>query len=101
MWTLWRFWFQRMYPLKTIAADIRNWSFQTSGSSVLGRVIGSLPPVGILDGHRENGAMISGVFAEAQRPGKAIYATASDTDGVLIGWTPPPTMPGQALQPQS
>jgi hypothetical protein len=68
---------------------------------VLGRVIGSLPPVGILDGHRENGAMISGVFAEAQRPGKAIYATASDTDGVLIGWTPPPTMRGQALQPQS
>jgi S-DNA-T family DNA segregation ATPase FtsK/SpoIIIE len=75
------------------AADIRNWSFQASGSSVLGRVVGSLPPVVILDGRRDNGAIISGVFAEPQRPGKAIYATGSGTDGVLIGWTPPPSYP--------
>jgi type VII secretion protein EccCa/type VII secretion protein EccCb len=75
-------------------ADIRNWSFQSSGSSVLGRVVGSLPPVLILDGRRDNGAIVSGVFAEPQRPGKAIYATASGTDGVLIGWTPPPSVPG-------
>jgi S-DNA-T family DNA segregation ATPase FtsK/SpoIIIE len=74
-------------------ADIRNWSFQSTGSSVLGRVVGSLPPVLILDGRRDNGAIVSGVFAEPQRPGKAIYATASGTDGVLIGWTPPPTVP--------
>jgi S-DNA-T family DNA segregation ATPase FtsK/SpoIIIE len=81
------------------AADIRNWSFQASGSSVLGRVVGSLPPVVILDGRRDNGAIISGVFAEPQRPGKAIYATGSGTDGVLIGWTPPPTMPSPGSQP--
>ena len=30
------------------AADIRSWTFQTTGSSVLGRVVGSLPPVVIL-----------------------------------------------------
>ena len=72
------------------AADIRNWSFQATGSSVLGRVVGSLPPVLILDGRRDNGPIISGVYAEPQRPGKAIYATASGSDGVLIGWTPPP-----------
>jgi S-DNA-T family DNA segregation ATPase FtsK/SpoIIIE len=65
---------------------------------VLGRVVGSLPPVVILDGRRDNGAIISGVFAEPQRPGKAIYATASGTDGVLIGWTPPPTMPTAGSQ---
>jgi S-DNA-T family DNA segregation ATPase FtsK/SpoIIIE len=75
-------------------ADIRSWSFQASGSSVLGRVVGSLPPIVILDGRRDNGAIVSGVFAEPQRPGKAIYATASETDGVLIGWTPPPAVPG-------
>jgi hypothetical protein len=81
------------------ATDIRNWSFQASGSSVLGRVVGSLPPVVILDGRRDNGAIISGVFAAPQRPGKAIYATGSGTDGVLIGWTPPPTMPSPGSQP--
>ena len=43
---------------------------------MLGRVVGSLPPTVILDGRRENGPIISGVFAEPQRPGKAIYATA-------------------------
>lgn len=80
-------------------ADIRSWSFQSSGSSVLGRVVGSLPPIVILDGRRDNGAIVSGVYAEPQRPGKAIYATASGTDGVLIGWTPPPVVP--TAQPSS
>jgi S-DNA-T family DNA segregation ATPase FtsK/SpoIIIE len=40
-------------------------------------------------------------FAEPARPGKAIYATASGTDGVLIGWTPPPAMPSSEPQPPS
>jgi S-DNA-T family DNA segregation ATPase FtsK/SpoIIIE len=53
-------------------------------------------PVVILDGRRDNGAIISGVFAEPQWPGKAIYATATGNDGVLIGWTPPPTPPSPA-----
>ena len=43
--------------------------------------------------------MRRGVFAEPQRPGKAIYATGSGTDGVLIGWTPPPTIPSPGSQP--
>jgi S-DNA-T family DNA segregation ATPase FtsK/SpoIIIE len=76
------------------AADIRNWSFQASGGSVLGRVVGSLPPVVIFDGRRDNGAIVSGIFAEPQRQGKAIYATASGTDGVLVGFTPAPALPG-------
>jgi S-DNA-T family DNA segregation ATPase FtsK/SpoIIIE len=83
------------------AADIRQWGFQSAGSSVLGRVVGSLPPIVILDGRRDQGAIISGVFAEPQRPGKAIYATASGTDGVLIGWSPPPTPPAPAPQTPS
>jgi S-DNA-T family DNA segregation ATPase FtsK/SpoIIIE len=67
------------------AADIRSWTFQTVCSSVLSRVVGSLPPVVILDGRRDNGAIISGVFAEPQRPGKAIYATATGNDGCRSG----------------
>ncbi|BBZ15025.1 type VII secretion protein EccCa [Mycobacterium branderi] len=74
------------------AADIRNWSFQSSGPSVLGRTVGSLPPVLILDGRRDNGPIISGVYAEPQRPGKAIYVTPTSTEGVLIGWSPPPNV---------
>jgi hypothetical protein len=41
-------------------------------------------PVVILDGRRDNGAIISGVFAEPQWPGKAIYATATGNDGVQV-----------------
>ena len=55
-------------------------------------MVGSLPPVVILDGRRENGPIISGVYAEPQRPGKAIYVTPSGTSGVLIGWSPPPAL---------
>jgi hypothetical protein len=36
-------------------ADIRNWSYQSTGPGVLGRVVGSLPPVLILGGRRDNG----------------------------------------------
>ena len=64
------------------AADIRNWTFQTTGSSVLGRVVGSLPPVVILDGRRDNGAIISGVFVEPQRPGTIISGVARCAAGV-------------------
>jgi hypothetical protein len=31
------------------------------------------------------------LHAEPQRPGKGIYATAAGTDGVLVGWSEPPT----------
>lgn len=72
------------------AADIRNWGFQSTGPGVLGRIVGSLSPVLILDGRRDNGQIISGVYAEPQRPGKAIYVTPSGSEGALIGWTPPP-----------
>ena len=63
------------------AADIRNWSYHVQRPGVLGRMVGSLPPVLILDGRRENGPIISGVYAEPQRPGKGLYVTASGTEG--------------------
>jgi S-DNA-T family DNA segregation ATPase FtsK/SpoIIIE len=81
-----KFWAGR--EISIVIDDATVWS----GYSVLGRV-GPLPPILVLDGRRDNGPIVSGVFAEPQRPGKAIYATASGTEGVLIGWTPPPSVP--------
>ncbi|MDG4667962.1 type VII secretion protein EccCa [Mycobacterium sp. 236(2023)] len=81
------------------AADIRNWSFQAVGSGVLGRIIGSLPPVVIFNGRRDNGIIVSGIHAEPQRPGKAIYASPAGPDGVLVGWTAPPRPPAPAASP--
>ena len=41
-------------------------------------------------GRRDNGPIISGIYAEPQRPGKGIYYTPSGTDGVLVAWSEPP-----------
>ena len=73
------------------AADIKLWSFQASGNSMLGRLAGALQPTIILDGRREHGPIISGVYAEPQRQGKGIYVhPGGTTDGVLVAWTPEP-----------
>ena len=72
------------------AADIKMWSFQASGNSVLGRLVGGLQPTLILDGRRDNGPILSGVYAEPQRQGKGIYVLPRGTDGVLVAWTPEP-----------
>ena len=64
----------------------------TAGPGVLGRMVGALQPTLILDGRRENGPIISGVYAEPQRPGKGLYVTASGTEGVLVAWSPPPVV---------
>ncbi|MDT5117522.1 MAG: hypothetical protein QOE30_3261 [Mycobacterium sp.] len=74
------------------AADIRHWSYQTVSAGVLARVAGTLPPVLILDGRRDNGPIANGVYAEAQRPGKGILSTPSGTEGALVGWSPPPIL---------
>jgi hypothetical protein len=44
----------------------------------------------ILDGRRDNGVIMNGVFAEPQRQGKGIYVTKSRTEGVLVAWSEPP-----------
>jgi S-DNA-T family DNA segregation ATPase FtsK/SpoIIIE len=72
-------------------ADIRSWGVQSAGGAVLGRLVGSLAPVVILNGRRDNGMIVNGIFAEPQRAGKGIFVTPARTDGVLIGWSPPPT----------
>ena len=72
------------------AADIKMWSFQASGNSVLGRLVGGLQPTLILDGRRDNGPILSGVYAEPQRQGKGIYVLPRGADGVLVAWTPEP-----------
>jgi hypothetical protein len=72
------------------AADVKQWGYHTSGSGILGTIAGRVQPTVILDGRREYGPIISGVFAEPQRPGKGPYVTPSSTDGVLVAWPPPP-----------
>jgi hypothetical protein len=74
-------------------AEIRNWSYMSHGNGVQGRVVGSLAPVLILDGRREHGQIVSGIFAEPQRPGKGLLVTRQGTEGVLVGWSEPPRRP--------
>jgi hypothetical protein len=71
-------------------AEIRNWSYTSHGSGVQGRVVGSLAPVLILDGRREHGQIVSGIFAEPQRPGKGLLVTRQGTEGGLVAWSEPP-----------
>jgi S-DNA-T family DNA segregation ATPase FtsK/SpoIIIE len=73
-------------------ADIRNWSQQSLGQSALGRIVGSLAPLLILDGRRHHGVIAHDLHAEPQRPGKGIYATGSRRDGVLVAWSEPPVI---------
>jgi hypothetical protein len=80
-------------------ADIRNWSYLSMGSGVQGRIVGSLAPVLILDGRREHGQIVSGVYAEPQRPGKGILATRNGIEGVLVGWSEPPRRPPAGWSP--
>lgn len=64
-----------------------------------GRAVGTLPPVLIVDGRRDNGAIANGVYAEAQRPGKGLLTTPAGTEGVLVGWSPPPAMTARRQPP--
>lgn len=72
-------------------SDIRGWAFQSQGNGVQGRIVGSLAPVLILDGRRENGKIAGGIYAEPQRPGKGLLVSRSRTEGVLVGWSDPPS----------
>ena len=68
------------------AADIKLWSFQASGNSMLGRLAGALQPTIILDGRREHGPIISGVYAEPQRRGRASMRTPAAPP--MVCWWP-------------
>ena len=72
-------------------ADLRTFSYQ-SQVGMLGRVLNMQTPVVIMDGHRAHGAIVPGVFAQPQRPGKGILWTRRGTDGVLVGWSDPPVI---------
>ncbi|HZA10649.1 type VII secretion protein EccCa [Mycobacterium sp.] len=77
--------------LHVLAATMAsNWNMVAIGSSVLGRLRSSLAPILILDGRRDAGKIAADIYAEPQRPGKAIYFTRSSTVGALIGWSEPP-----------
>jgi FtsK/SpoIIIE family len=73
-----------------VAASVANWNHVAVGSSVLGRIRSSLAPILILDGRRDAGKIAGDVFAEPQRPGKALYYTRTGTSGALIGWSDSP-----------
>ena len=78
------------------ATAVANWNQVAIGSSVLGKLRGSLAPTLILDGRRDAGKIVADIYAEPQRPGKAMYFTRSGTTGALIGWSSPPTSPSSA-----
>jgi type VII secretion protein EccCa/type VII secretion protein EccCb len=75
-------------------AGVANWNFVAVGTSMLGRVRSSLAPILVMDGRRDAGKVAGDVFAEPQRPGKAIYFTRAGTSGALIGWSEPPRVGG-------
>ena len=76
-------------------ADIRSWTQQAQGLGTLGRIVGGLAPVLILDGRRAHGVIAHDVHAEPQRAGKGIFATASRREGVLVAWSDPPQTGGR------
>jgi hypothetical protein len=59
---------------------------------VLSRVVNMRPPILVLNGHRQNGPIVPGVYAEPQRQGKGMLVTRRSTDGVLVGWSEPPVL---------
>jgi type VII secretion protein EccCa/type VII secretion protein EccCb len=73
-------------------ADIRQFSYQSQGLSVLGRTMNMQPPVLVMNGHRSHGAVVPGVYAEPQREGKGRLVTRRGVEGVLVGWSEPPVL---------
>lgn len=73
-------------------ADLRQFSYQSQGVGVLGKTIGMQPPILVMNGHRSHGAIVPGVFAEAQREGKGKLVTRRGITGALVGWTDPPEL---------
>jgi S-DNA-T family DNA segregation ATPase FtsK/SpoIIIE len=71
-------------------ADIRQFGYQSQGVGVLGRTVNMQPPILVMNGHRSHGAIVPGVFAEAQRDGKGLLVNRRDNVGVLVGWSEPP-----------
>ena len=78
------------------ATAVANWNQVAIGSSVLGKLRASLAPILIMDGRRDAGKIVADIYAEPQRPGKAIYFTRTGTTGALIGWSTPPAPPSPA-----
>ena len=73
-------------------ADVRQFSYQSQGLTVLGRTMTMQPPILIMNGHRSHGAVVPGVFAEPQREGKGRLVTRQGTQGALVGWSEPPAL---------
>jgi len=78
------------------ATAVANWNQVAIGSSVLGKLRASLAPILVMDGRRDAGKIVADIYAEPQRPGKAIYFTRTGTAGALIGWSTPPAPPSPA-----
>jgi hypothetical protein len=73
-------------------ADARQFSFQSQGVGVVGKMVGMQPPILIMNGHRSHGAILPGVFADPQREGKGKLLTRRGVAGALVGWTDPPEL---------
>jgi type VII secretion protein EccCa/type VII secretion protein EccCb len=73
-------------------ADIRQFGFQSQGVAMLGRLMAMQPPVLVMNGHRTFGAVVPGVYAEAQREGKGRLVTRQKNEGVLVGYSEPPVV---------
>jgi S-DNA-T family DNA segregation ATPase FtsK/SpoIIIE len=72
---------------------VANWNQAAIGNSMLGKMRAALTPTLVLDGRRDAGKIVGELFAEPQRPGKALYFTRSGTSGALVAWSTPPALP--------
>ncbi|MDT5365917.1 MAG: hypothetical protein QOC62_348, partial [Mycobacterium sp.] len=73
-------------------ADVGQWGYQAQAGVVLSKVTNMRPPILVLNGHRQHGPIVPGVYAEPQRQGKGMLVTRRGTDGVLVGWSEPPVL---------
>ncbi|MEE6140370.1 type VII secretion protein EccCa [Mycobacterium sp. 050128] len=72
-------------------ADIAQFSYHAqSGQGVLGKMMNMTPPVVVMNGLRQHGVIVPGVYAEPQREGKGRLARRTAIDNVLVGWSEPP-----------
>ena len=70
-------------------ADIRQYGYHSQGGVILSRLMGMQPPIVVMNGHRQYGPIVPGVYATPQRQGKGVLVTRRGTNGVLVGWSEP------------
>lgn len=73
-------------------ADIRHYSVHAQSSGVIGKMAGLSTATLVMNGARQHGQIVPGVYAEPQRQGKGQLVTRRGVESVLVGWTEPPAI---------